>query len=155
LSPAETATLRIERTFDAPVHEVFDAWTSPEVLRRWSTVGPAWRSSAEVDLRVGGSYRLAMTDPATGDAHVVVGEYGEVVRTDLLVYSWSWEGVPAPERLLTTVRVEFRSVGDGERTAVLIEHTGFPSDEVAQRHEVGWLACLDQVRARVLPGGEA
>ena len=50
--------LRIERTFDAPAEEVFDAWTSEEVLRRWFHADPDWETpSAEVDLRVGGTVR--------------------------------------------------------------------------------------------------
>ena len=47
--------LRIERTFDAPVERVFEAWTSEEVLRRWLHGMPGWETpTAEVDLRVGG-----------------------------------------------------------------------------------------------------
>ena len=46
--------VRIERTFDAPIQEVFDAWTSEEVLRRWWHADPDWETpSAEVDVRVG------------------------------------------------------------------------------------------------------
>ena len=41
---AETATLRLERTFDAPAEAVFDAWTNPEVLRRWWAANAAWRT---------------------------------------------------------------------------------------------------------------
>ena len=58
--------LRIERTFDAPADAVFEAWTSEEVLRRWLHAQPDWDTPiAEVDLRVGGSVRVVMRDPAT------------------------------------------------------------------------------------------
>jgi uncharacterized protein YndB with AHSA1/START domain len=57
--------LRIQRTFDAPVERVFDAWTSEEVLRRWLRGMPGWETpTAEVDLRVGGRIRIVMRDPA-------------------------------------------------------------------------------------------
>ena len=47
--------VRIERTFAAPAEAVFDAWTSPEVMRRWFHVGADWDTpEAQVDLRVGG-----------------------------------------------------------------------------------------------------
>ncbi len=59
--------LRIERTFDAPATDVFEAWTSTEVLRRWLHVGPDWETPvAEADLRVGGAVRIVMRDPQTG-----------------------------------------------------------------------------------------
>ena len=53
MSVTETPILRLERTYDAPVEAVFDAWTNPEVLRRWWVADSSWRTPvAEVDLRV-------------------------------------------------------------------------------------------------------
>ena len=53
--------LRIERTFEASAEEVFDAWTSPEVMRRWFHAFPDWDTpDAEVDLREGGRIRVVM-----------------------------------------------------------------------------------------------
>jgi uncharacterized protein YndB with AHSA1/START domain len=47
--------VHIERTFAASAEDVFDAWTSPEVMRRWFHCAPDWATpEAEVDLRVGG-----------------------------------------------------------------------------------------------------
>jgi len=70
--------LEIERTFDAPAQEVFDAWTSEEVMRRWFHADPAWETpTAEVDLRVGGRLRLVMRDPNAGEDYGATGEYTE------------------------------------------------------------------------------
>ena len=56
--------VRIERTFAASAEDVFDAWTSPEVMRRWFHCAPDWETpEAEVDLRVGGKVRVAMRRP--------------------------------------------------------------------------------------------
>ncbi|HET8593422.1 MAG TPA: SRPBCC domain-containing protein, partial [Solirubrobacterales bacterium] len=58
-------TLRMERTYDAPARAVFDAWTNEEVMRRWFHGQHDWETSeASVDLRVGGSVRVVMRDPA-------------------------------------------------------------------------------------------
>ena len=55
--------LRIERTFNAPVERVFDAWTSEEVLRRWLHAQRGWETpAAEVDLRVVGKIRHRRRD---------------------------------------------------------------------------------------------
>jgi uncharacterized protein YndB with AHSA1/START domain len=144
---ADTATaLRLERTFDAPREDVFDAWTNPEVLRRWWAGGPDWDTpSAEVDLREGGRYRLAMRNPE-GDVHVVGGEYREIRRPERLVYTWAWEG-PNPFPGESEVAVDF--VEDGGRTKVVIEHSGFDSPDHVAPHEHGWNGVLANLEARV------
>jgi uncharacterized protein YndB with AHSA1/START domain len=148
-TPADATSLRLERTYEATAEEVFDAWTSPEVLRRWWVVDLAWRTPvAEVDLRPGGRYRLAMEDPDGGVTHTVGGEYLTVERPELLVYSWCWEGQGDREGHESTVTVRF--VGDGERTTVVLEHTGLESPASRDQHRHGWSGCLDSLGARVL-----
>lgn len=147
MSATDSTTLRLERTFDAPAQDVFDAWTNPEVLRRWWGPGPTWRTPvAEVDLRVGGRYRLSMEDPDVGTLLTVTGEYREVRRPERLVYSWSWvqDGQAGHE---STVIVEF--VERDERTFVQLEHSGLESPQSRERHEQGWAACLELFAARV------
>jgi len=137
--------LRLERRYDAPADRVFEAWTNPEVLRRWWAAGPDWECpQAEVDLRVGGRYRLAMRNPE-GETHVVVGEYTAISAPDHLAYTWAWEGGDAAE---TLVSVDFRPDGDG--TTVVLTHTGFPDERAREMHAHGWTGCLDNLGARVL-----
>jgi uncharacterized protein YndB with AHSA1/START domain len=144
----ETATLRLERSFDASPEAVFDAWTNPEVLRRWWAAGRDWRTPvAEVDLRVGGGYRLSMEDPEAGASHTVRGEYIEVRRPERLVYSWCWEDSAGQTGHVSTVMVDFR--GDGERTTVVLEHSGLESADSRDKHRVGWEACLENLEARI------
>ncbi|HEY7831181.1 MAG TPA: SRPBCC domain-containing protein [Solirubrobacteraceae bacterium] len=143
-----TATdLRLERTIDASPEEAFDAWTNPEVLRRWWAADPTWVTPVvEVDLRVGGRYRLSMEDPANGTTHTVGGEYREVRRPERLVYSWSWERSDGQPDHTSTVTVEF--LGEGERTTIVLEHTDLASSESRDGHRKGWLACFDNLQAR-------
>jgi uncharacterized protein YndB with AHSA1/START domain len=149
-----TATLSLERSFDAPRDAVFAAWTDPEVLRRWWAAGPDWDTpEAEVDLRVGGSYRLAMRDPASGDVHVVGGEYTEVEPPERLVYTWAWEDAMSPGSDNSLVTVLFRD--DGARTTVLLTHTGFAGADEVGKHEHGWHAVMDSLERRVLTAGAA
>lgn len=140
-------SLRLERTYDASPEEVFDAWTNPEVLRRWWVVDPAGRTPvADVDLRVGGRYRLSMEDPS-GTRHTVGGEYHEVSRPERLVYSWCWEQDNGEPGHVSTVTVEFHA--DGERTNLVLEHTDLASAESRDQHAHGWNACLDILESRV------
>jgi uncharacterized protein YndB with AHSA1/START domain len=145
-----SSILRLERTFNAPRQAVFEAWTNPEVLRRWWASQPGWQAAdAEVDLRVGGRYRLSMHDPDSRATHTVVGEYREVSPPERLVYTWSWEGDP-PEMdgsAHTLVTVEF--VESGDLTIVLLAHEGFATDHARDQHSSGWNGCLDNLDRRV------
>jgi uncharacterized protein YndB with AHSA1/START domain len=63
-STPDAEAIRIERTINAPRRVVFDAWLTPEVLRRWWPAGSDWETPvAEVDPRVGGRMRLVMRSP--------------------------------------------------------------------------------------------
>ena len=92
--------VRIERTFAAPVEEVFDAWTSPEVMRRWFHPGPDWGTpQAEVDLRVGGRVRVVMRRPDGTEASAH-GEYSLIDRPHRLVMTWTFDDDTSNEQLM-------------------------------------------------------
>jgi uncharacterized protein YndB with AHSA1/START domain len=152
---AEGTALRVSRRFGATRERVFDAWTNPEVLRRWWAAMPGWTTpSAEVDLREGGRYRLSMRDSESGAVHTVVGEYTEVRRPERLAYTWTWEGEP-PEMAgseRTLVVVDF--VDDGDGTEVVVTHSGFADERIRGMHEHGWNAVMDNLEQRGLdPAG--
>jgi len=147
-NPTETS-VRIERSFDAHAEDVFDAWTNPEVLRRWWRADPEWTTPvAEVDLRVGGRYRISMEDPRSGMMHTVGGEYTEVSRPSRLAYSWQWEQDDGQPGHVSTVTVEFRA--EGERTTVVLEHSELESAESGERHGDGWNGVLEMLHVHVL-----
>lgn len=142
--------LRLERQFDAPSERVFDAWTDPQVLKQWWAAGPDWSTPlAEVDLRVGGRYRMSMRDPQNDATHTVGGEYKEIDRPARLVYTWAWERMDGAELdgEESIVEVEFKSQDAG--TLVVVTHRGFASEESRANHEHGWNACLDNLAGRV------
>src|SRR2546422_7814419 len=90
-------TVRLQRTFQAPREKVFQAWTRPEDLKRWSAPGDLTTPVAEVDLRVGGRYRIDMRAP-DGTLHRVTGTYREVDPPNRLVYTWQGETTPGATR---------------------------------------------------------
>ena len=99
--------LVMTRVFDAPRSLVFDAWTKPELLKRWLGVRGGWTFAVcEVDLKVGGRYRFVWRGP-DGTLMGMGGVYREIVRPERLVATekfddpW-YEG----EALDTTVLVE-------------------------------------------------
>lgn len=138
--PAETS-LVVTRTYPAPREKVFRAWTEPEELKKWWAAGPGFTTTiAEVDLRVGGKYRLGMKPPDQEVVHIVGGVYREVQRPSRLVYTWRWEDGDGSETLVT---VEFHDKGSS--TDVILTHEGFASQESRDQHAHGWAGCLDSL----------
>jgi len=141
--------LRVERWFRAGPEDLFDAWTCPEVLRRWWTAYPGWApSECSVDLRVGGRYRLGMRDEG-GREYVVEGEYEEVQRPSLLRYTWCWQDDELHPGHTSLVSVRFSADRGG--TTVLVEHSGLASARSVTRHRSGWNGTLASLEQAVFP----
>jgi uncharacterized protein YndB with AHSA1/START domain len=139
--------LRIERTFEAPVERVFEAWTSEEVLRRWLHGMRDWETpTAEVDLRVGGTIRIVMRDPSGGAEAGATGEYTVVEPPHRLVFTWVWDDQPEQPQL---IELEF-SERDGA-TTVLMTNSKIPTDERWESQQRGWHVCYDNLD-RLLAG---
>ena len=114
--------LVITRTFDAPSRLVFEAWTTPELLKQWwvpKSMGMVLRS-CEMDVRVGGGYRLVFGHDAS-DAAEFFGRYLEVTPHSRLVWTNDEGGDAGP---VTTVTFEERG-----RTTLLVVHELYASKE--------------------------
>jgi uncharacterized protein YndB with AHSA1/START domain len=138
--------VRIERTFAASAEDVFDAWTSPEVLRRWFHCAHDWETpEAEVDLRVGGKVRVVMRKPDGAEVEAQ-GEYTLIDRPHRLVMTWTFGDEPSNEQL---IELSF-SESEGSTTVRLV-NTGISTDERRDAQDWGWRGCLDQLE-RVVAG---
>ena len=106
----------VTRTFDAPARLVFEAWSKPELFRKWwlpRSMGMTLRS-CEMDVRTGGKYRLVFgDDPANPIAFF--GKYLEVVPNKRLVWTNEESGDAGS---VTTVMFEER---DGKTLLVMSE----------------------------------
>ena len=83
----------IEREFDAPKHLVYEAYTTPELVKRWWHANRGEVTLVEIDLRVGGRWRYVMVMP-DGTEVAFHGEYREIVRNERLVSTEVYEGLP-------------------------------------------------------------
>lgn len=115
--PSDTQIL-ITREFAAPRHLVYQAWTTPELIKRWWSGERGEVSLAEVDLRVGGRWRYVMV--ANGGFEVAFhGEYTEIVDNERLVSTEVYEAMPDEAALDTATFTEH----DGRTTlTLLVEH---------------------------------
>lgn len=99
--------LVVRRTFDAPAHVVFEAWSQPDLFISWwvpKAFAPALLSH-RMDVRTGGSYRLEFRNPASGEPMAFFGTYKEVVPNERIV----WTNEESDQGALTTVRFEERA----------------------------------------------
>jgi uncharacterized protein YndB with AHSA1/START domain len=79
----------VTRTFNGPVHLVFEAWTKPELLKRWWAPKSCGISfiSCEIDARSGGSYRFEFGHPSSEQPMAFIGKYIEVTPNARLVWT--------------------------------------------------------------------
>ena len=124
-SPSDTE-IRITREFAAPKHLVYQAITTPELVKRWWNAKRGEVTTAEIDLREGGAWRSVMVTPE-GFEVAFHGEYREIVPNERIVSTEVFEGAPDPEKN-GTVNTLTLSEEDGRTTmTVLIQ---CPSKEV-------------------------
>jgi uncharacterized protein YndB with AHSA1/START domain len=125
-SPADR-TVVITRVYDAPAPLLFQAYSQPEHLMKW--FGPVgWPLTlCEVDFRVGGRFRFAMTGPSGVQNTPFGGTYLEIVPGRKIVFDNGFEG--ADEKMVMTVTFD---EADGKTTLIL--HTLFASDAMYEGH---------------------
>ena len=139
---AEKPSLRLARRYPVAPEKVWRAWTDPQALKRWWGPGDQEPVSlAELDVRVGGRFRIVFGGPG-GTDHEVRGVYREVAPPRRLAFTWTWpRSTPERESLVT---LEFRAVDGG--TALAFLHEQLFDETVRDNHRRGWsesLAKLD------------
>jgi uncharacterized protein YndB with AHSA1/START domain len=130
-------SLTLVRRIAARPSIVFDALTTPDGVAFWwgPDAGPVLL--AEIDLRVGGRFRVRfrMLD---GTEHESSGEYLEVVKPKRLSMSWRWVGGEDPGESL--VAIDLRPIAEG--TELTFTHSRLHDEETRRSHEQGWNRAL-------------
>ena len=141
--------LVVTRSFNAPARIVFEAWTKPELFKRWWAPKSSGVSliSFEADIRTGGAYRLVMGHTSSEQPIAFFGQYIEVTPHARLVWTNDEGGEDGP---VTTVTFEER---DGATDIVV--HELYPSkealdDALASGSTSGWGEQFEQLDALVV-----
>lgn len=145
---ANNLSLSLTRVIHAPRPRVYAAWTNPEMLMAWFGPVGIQCTNAQVDLRVGGEYRLDMFNPsdgarAKGTTHVhAQGKYTKIVPDELLEFTW----VPcmSPDEN-TLVTITLKDVEGG--TEVTLRHDRFSYEQSRDGHNQGWTGCFEKLEA--------
>ena len=147
--------IRVTRDFDAPRRLVFDAFTKPELVRRWLLGPPGWTMPVcEIDLRVGGAYRYVWRSDKDGVQMGMGGIFREVIPIERLVATEKFDDAWYPgEAVDTTEFVETRGI---TRTTITILYQSQEARDTARRSgmEHGMAAGYDRLEALLplLPG---
>jgi uncharacterized protein YndB with AHSA1/START domain len=147
--------LVIERTIKASPERVFDAFTDPAHLKQWWWPNGFSCPNAEVDLRVGGTYRIAMEWPEfipteAQFSHYLGGEYYEIDRPHHLVMSGRAVNDERGELFATLMELTFEACDAG--TALTMRQSFFepmPPPEALAGAEQGWSEQLDKLERLV------
>lgn len=128
--------LKVRRSIPATAERLFEAWTQPKYLKKWWGPENAICHEAEIDLRVGGHYRIG-NQFADGKIIWISGTFEEIVFPYKLVYSWRVEPNPSSQERVT---VCFEP-GEGQ-TEVIVLHERIETETILKAHEAGWHHCL-------------
>jgi uncharacterized protein YndB with AHSA1/START domain len=143
---ASRPSLTLKRRIDATPEKVYAAWTDPEKIARWFAPAEVKAGSvrAEVDLRVGGRYRISF-EGADGEYSQVDGVYREVTPNTRIAFSWAWHSTPERESQVT---VSLQPDGGG--TLLTLHHEQFFDEAARDGHARGWNALFDKLEKHLV-----
>ncbi len=138
---ADRPSLTLKRRINAIPEKVYAAWTDPEKIAQW--FGPAQVKAgsvrAEIDLRVGGRYRISF-EGGDGEYFQVDGVYREVTPNARIAFSWAWHTTPERESQVT---VSLQPDGGG--TLFTLQHEQFFDEAARDSHARGWSELFDRL----------
>jgi len=147
LARTPESTIRLEQRINAPAEQVFAAWIDPSSMTNWYAPTDDFKpTQAEVDLQVGGRYRVAMFPPDREEPAVVTGQYCRIDPPRSLSFTWSWVS-PRADTHETQVTLEFHAQGDA--TDLVLTHERFRDESLRSQHAQGWQGCLERLSRKV------
>jgi uncharacterized protein YndB with AHSA1/START domain len=111
-------------------------------MSQWSCPHGFVITRGEMDFRPGGTWSATMRSPQ-GEDLTLGGVYRLIVKNERIVFTHAWldgEGNPGPE---TLVAVSF--AGEGRKTRMTFDQTGFDSEASRNGHEGGWSECFERL----------
>lgn len=130
LSTPSDREIQVTRLFNAPRALVFDAFTQPELVRRWLLGPPGWTMPiCEIDLRVGGAYRYVWRNEGDGKEMGMDGVFREIVSPQRIVATERPDWHPE-DALDTTV---FTEEGGLTRMTITVLYASMETRDTAKR----------------------
>jgi uncharacterized protein YndB with AHSA1/START domain len=142
-----THTVHLHRVLRAPAERIFRAFTQADAFARWLPPFGFTAQVFELDVRVGGRWRMAFTNFSSGGSHSFGGVYRVVEPDKALSYTSAFDDPNLPGEMLTTMT--FTPVSCG--TSVSFEQSGIPAVIPPEMCYLGWQESLIQLAQLVEP----
>lgn len=140
-------TVRLHRVLKAPPEVVYKAFVDPQALVKWNPPHGFTATVHEMDVRVGGKYRMSFTNFRTGQSHAFGGTYAELKPGELIRYTDKFESPDMPGEM--NVTIGFRKVLCG--TELTIVQEGLPPQIPVEFCYLGWQESLGLLAQVVEP----
>jgi uncharacterized protein YndB with AHSA1/START domain len=144
---AASNTVRLHRVLATTPEKVYRAFTTPDALARWLPPNGFTCTVHKLDAKVGGTHRMSFTNFSTGNGHAFGGTYLELVPSERIRYTDSFEDPNLPGEMTTTITLKRVSVG----TDVNIVQEGLPTAIPVEACYLGWQQSLNHLARLVEP----
>ena len=140
-------SVSFHRVLKAAPKKVFRAFTDPNAMAAWLPPYGFLCTVHEMNVKVGGTYRMSFHNFSTGSSHSFGGKYVEIKPNEFLKYTDRFEDPSLPEEMTTTVWLKKVSVG----TEIRIVQEGIPAVIPLEACYLGWQDSLDKLTRLVQP----
>ena len=142
-----SGTVKLHRVLKAAPEKVFRAFTDANAIASWLPPYGFLCVVHEIDVRVGGDFRMSFINFSTGNGHSFGGKYQEVKPNEFLKYSDKFDDPNVPGEMTTSVTLKKVSVG----TEISITQEGIPAMIPVEMCYLGWQESLDKLMRLVEP----
>lgn len=143
----EPGTVRLHRVLRAPAARIYKAFTDKSALERWLPPFGFTGTVHEIDVRVGGGYRMSFTNFGSGNSHSFTAEYTELVQDKRIRHTDRFEDVNLPGEIQVSIDLKLVSCG----TELHIVQEGIPAVIPVEMCYLGWQESLEQLAKLVEP----
>ncbi|MDN4501509.1 SRPBCC family protein [Alteromonadaceae bacterium BrNp21-10] len=140
-------TINLHRVLKAKPEKVYRAFVEPDALARWIPPHGFTCTIEHMDVKVGGSFKMAFRNFTTGHSHSFGGEYFEIEPAKKLRYNDKFDDPNLPGEMMVTV--EFKQISVG--TELCIEQSGIPDMIPTELCYLGWQESLQYLANLVEP----
>lgn len=137
----------LHRVLAAPPEKVFRAFTDPLALATWIPPYGFLCTVHEMDVKVGGGYKMSFTNFSTGNSHSFGGKYVDIKPNEFLQYTDKFDDPNLPGEMMTSVWLRKSVAG----TEIKILQEGIPAAIPADMCYLGWQDSLDKLARLVQP----
>lgn len=142
-----TNSVSLHRVLKAPPEKVYRAFTEVNAILSWLPPYGFLCSVQEMNVKVGGTYKMSFQNFSTGNSHSFGGKYIEIKPNEFLKYTDQFDDPNLPGEMITSVWFQKVSVG----TELKVTQDGIPAVIPAEMCYLGWQESLEKLAKLVEP----